>query len=258
MALILAPIKNKPIITIENVVEACVKIMRENHFASRDLSSTEVLSRLFSIIPVDLGLTADSSQKNARRRISRYWKTNETKLLPLIIKRIEDEPTNYHDDQDSPNNGLSDKVTELCQKVSELAERSIESEKEIKKTQTNLEIQLSEIQKTTEEFQVWTNKEINSLNERLLNISDIPPESSQKESDSDYELAPEPARAGKSHTIKRPKVWGTLDPELAKLLKEEAKKKGVTWSRILDTAVWHFLAKPALSFQKVQSHDDYQ
>jgi hypothetical protein len=50
---------------------------------------------------------------------------------------------------------------------------------------------------------------------------------------------------------KRTKIAGTVDAELERLFQEwrEDKGKGITLSRALDVALWHFLGKPKLSFE---------
>jgi hypothetical protein len=48
---------------------------------------------------------------------------------------------------------------------------------------------------------------------------------------------------------KRVKVAGTVDAELERLFQKWRESKGITLSRALDVALWHFLGKPKLSFE---------
>jgi len=50
----------------------------------------------------------------------------------------------------------------------------------------------------------------------------------------------------------RVKIAGTCDKELFTLLEAWRKAKGITLSRALDAALWNFLGKPPLSFEKRQ------
>ncbi len=52
---------------------------------------------------------------------------------------------------------------------------------------------------------------------------------------------------------KRVKLAGTADAELVRLLDEWRRERGMSLSRAIDTALWHFLGKPALSFQEAKS-----
>jgi len=69
------------------------------------------------------------------------------------------------------------------------------------------------------------------------------------------ELAPAPPErimgeyGKKVNPGKRVKIAGTADAELVRLLEQWRQEKGITLSRALDAALWHFLGKPKLSFE---------
>jgi hypothetical protein len=69
------------------------------------------------------------------------------------------------------------------------------------------------------------------------------------------ELAPMPSERIKGEHGKpvnpggRVKLAGTVDERLEALFQQWRESKGITLSRALDTALWHFLGKPKLSFQ---------
>jgi hypothetical protein len=72
----------------------------------------------------------------------------------------------------------------------------------------------------------------------------------QNRSDSYPEEAPRPPSEGrKGYTVARDKLGITLDPELHKLVLQEAKRRGISISRVFDTALWHYYGKPRLSFE---------
>jgi hypothetical protein len=48
----------------------------------------------------------------------------------------------------------------------------------------------------------------------------------------------------------RAKIAGTVDKRLEELFQEWRESKGITLSRALDAALWHFLGKPKLSFER--------
>jgi hypothetical protein len=48
---------------------------------------------------------------------------------------------------------------------------------------------------------------------------------------------------------KRTKIAGTVNAELERLFQEWRESRGITLSRALDAALWHFLGKPKLSFE---------
>jgi len=47
----------------------------------------------------------------------------------------------------------------------------------------------------------------------------------------------------------RTKIASTLDKELERRFQEWREERGLTLSRALDVAIWHFLDKPPLSFE---------
>jgi hypothetical protein len=57
-------------------------------------------------------------------------------------------------------------------------------------------------------------------------------------------------RGHKMAPAKRPKIAGTVDAELLRLFEDWRKERGISLSRALDTALWHLLGKPKLSFEK--------
>jgi len=70
------------------------------------------------------------------------------------------------------------------------------------------------------------------------------------------ELAPAPPErimgehGKKVNPGKRVKIAGTADAELVRLFEQWRQERGITLSRALDAALWHFLGKPALSFER--------
>lgn len=54
----------------------------------------------------------------------------------------------------------------------------------------------------------------------------------------------------------RVKIAGTTDEALARRLEEWRTERGLTLSRALDTALWHFLGKPPLSFEISKKPDE--
>jgi hypothetical protein len=69
------------------------------------------------------------------------------------------------------------------------------------------------------------------------------------------ELCPSSPKAGKRFIADRDKVSVTIDAALLELLEDSAANLDVPLSRIVETAVWQFYRRPALSFQK-ESDDD--
>lgn len=130
---------------------------------------------------------------------------------------------------------LTEDYSELLQKQSDLQRQSVTRES-VNSALTDLEDSIR--------------RDLDSLSERVQIVSDnIVAVSQKEEPEGGYELCPEPARSGKGHDKKRPKIWGTMDQHLKDLLDAEAERRGVTFSRLLDTAVWNLLGRPALSFQ---------
>ena len=68
------------------------------------------------------------------------------------------------------------------------------------------------------------------------------------------ELCPASPKEGKRYLAARDKVSVTIDSSLLELLEETAASLDVPVSRIVETAVWQFYHKPALSFEK-ESND---
>ena len=76
------------------------------------------------------------------------------------------------------------------------------------------------------------------IQELLARCGDIP------------ELAPTSPKEGKRFVADRDKVSITIDSALLELVEETATSLDVPVSRIVETAVWQFYHRPALSFQK--------
>ncbi len=53
----------------------------------------------------------------------------------------------------------------------------------------------------------------------------------------------------------RAKIAGTVDSELERRFQEWRESKGISLSRALDAALWHFLGKPKLSFELQDASD---
>jgi len=85
---------------------------------------------------------------------------------------------------------------------------------------------------------------------QILQISqiDLPPEVS-----TDQKILSE--KGHKQAPVKRPKIAGTVDAELMRRLEEWRKERGISLSRALDTALWHLLGKPKLSFEMSDTSD---
>jgi hypothetical protein len=77
----------------------------------------------------------------------------------------------------------------------------------------------------------------------------------QAPDESTYDLPPTPqdkitgASGRPVNPGKRVKIAGTVDAELDRLFQEWRDSRGMSLSRALDTALWHFLGKPKLSFE---------
>jgi hypothetical protein len=69
------------------------------------------------------------------------------------------------------------------------------------------------------------------------------------------ELSPPSPKIGKRFVADRDKLSVTIDAALLELVEEPAASLDVPVSRIVETAVWQFYHRPALSFQK-ESDDD--
>jgi hypothetical protein len=69
------------------------------------------------------------------------------------------------------------------------------------------------------------------------------------------ELAPASPKEGKKFIAERDKVTIMIDSALLELIEETATSLAVPISRVVETAVWQFYHRPALSFQK-ESNDD--
>jgi hypothetical protein len=54
----------------------------------------------------------------------------------------------------------------------------------------------------------------------------------------------------------RVKLAGTVDERLEMLFQEWRKERGISLSRALDAALWHFLGKPPLSFEITDKSDE--
>lgn len=54
----------------------------------------------------------------------------------------------------------------------------------------------------------------------------------------------------------RLKIAGTADAALVEELEKWRKERGISLSRALDAALWHFLGKPPLSFEKSDKSED--
>jgi hypothetical protein len=65
-----------------------------------------------------------------------------------------------------------------------------------------------------------------------------------------HELAPASPKEGKRFVAERDKVSITIDSALLELVEETAANLDVPVSRVVETAVWQFYQRPALSFQK--------
>jgi hypothetical protein len=59
----------------------------------------------------------------------------------------------------------------------------------------------------------------------------------------------DPKSKRKKGPARRPKIAGTVDPELIHRFEEWRKERGLTLSHGLDTVLWHFFDKPKLSFE---------
>jgi hypothetical protein len=64
------------------------------------------------------------------------------------------------------------------------------------------------------------------------------------------ELVPPSPKEGKRYVAERDKVSITIDSALLELVEETAANLDVPVSRVVETAVWQFYQRPALSFQK--------
>jgi hypothetical protein len=69
------------------------------------------------------------------------------------------------------------------------------------------------------------------------------------------ELVPASPKEGKRFVAERDKVSIMIDSALLELIEETATSLHVPISRVVETAVWQFYHRPALSFQK-ESNDD--
>lgn len=278
--------KDKVAIDSQRFVFECVAALKMKRLQTSALiGDPETLSELFEVIAVGLGLQLKS--KDATERVARFWRQNQSELLPLIAEHMREDPELYKyfikseqedvpgseqtqdkdarqmpkdnssdaantakTDADDSNEDRGEQLTETNQNLSDNVAKIItrnELEATIQNLRTEFNTELERRQKVFEDWQFWTRNEIEFMTERIQKLSESIPDFNHHD---DYELSPEPARAGKSHLVKRSKIWGTLDTELEYLLKKEAERRGVTFSRILDSAVWNFFKKPALSFQK--------
>ena len=293
MALEVVPAsKDKVNIDLEKFVFACVSAMQMKRlYISNLLRDPRALSGVFIVISHQLGLKLNKQE--AKEQLGLFWNQNEAKLVPLIAERMGSSvPESFADLTKSKQRGLAaseptedEKARQMSQNsfldaenvtktsadnstqgrheampetnqnrsdnVAEIITRN-EFEATIQNLRTEINTELERRQKVSEDWQFWARKQIEFMTERIQKLSEYIPDFNHHD---DYELSPEPARAGKSHLIKKSKIWGTLDTELEYLLKKEAERKGVTFSRILDSAVWNFLKKPPLSFQKKKRDD---
>lgn len=64
------------------------------------------------------------------------------------------------------------------------------------------------------------------------------------------ELVPASPKEGKRFLADRDKLSVTIDSALLELVEETAENLAVPVSRVVETAVWQFYHRPALSFQK--------
>jgi len=63
------------------------------------------------------------------------------------------------------------------------------------------------------------------------------------------ELVPLPPREGRQFVAARSQFATIIDQVLLDGLKDEARQRGTTFTRMIETAIWHFLGKPPLSFE---------
>jgi len=133
------------------------------------------------------------------------------------------------------------------------------------------ESQLSEVAELSEEIQS-TPSDKSALSEelrsQLIQIvqteirSIMEAQTVQISQTEEQELAPSPparieleekSKAGKTVKVlpgKRVKIAGTVDKELHRLFQEWRQQKRISLSHALDTALWNFLGKPRLSFER--------
>ncbi len=72
------------------------------------------------------------------------------------------------------------------------------------------------------------------------------------------ELVPASPKEGKRFIAERDKLSVTIDSTLLELIEETAANLDVPLSRIVETAVWQFYDRPALSFQKESTNDSQE
>ncbi|MFZ5864443.1 MAG: hypothetical protein ACOYXY_01035 [Thermodesulfobacteriota bacterium] len=69
------------------------------------------------------------------------------------------------------------------------------------------------------------------------------------------ELVPLPPREGKKLVGERAQFATIIDKTLLDGLKHEARERGTTFARMIETAIWHFLSRPRLSFEIDEEND---
>jgi hypothetical protein len=72
----------------------------------------------------------------------------------------------------------------------------------------------------------------------------------QQEPGNYRKLAPQPRLEGKKYTKEREKLGVTVDAELMRLAQRECRERRISMSRLIDTALWHYLGNPKLSFEE--------
>jgi hypothetical protein len=63
-------------------------------------------------------------------------------------------------------------------------------------------------------------------------------------------LPPIPPKEGHRFVVTKSKISATIDPGLLDLLEQARKSFDLSMSRMIETCVWEFFGRPALSFQQ--------
>lgn len=63
-------------------------------------------------------------------------------------------------------------------------------------------------------------------------------------------LPPSPPKEGHRFVVTKSKISATIDPGLLDLVEQARKSFNLSMSRMIETCVWEFFGRPALSFQQ--------
>jgi hypothetical protein len=229
----------------EQFAEVMAAVMKEKRFSLEQIK--EKAPRGFwgavkAIVDMEGPKTPSGMAWKDNGALSNHWKRDQAEIEPLLqslmgVKIDQKQMETFKPLDSAPENqaaGTDEPVYQskeiLFQKESEsFQQQDLVTRQDLESLKTTLR---EEIREQLKELHIMASVGTMSI------VSEIKPE-----------LSPTPAMDGKRHTVKRAKLGGTVDPVLYELIETEARKRGVSVSRLMDAAFWHFFGRPKLSFE---------